>query len=85
MNTDNMSILGLTLDFGPFQIMDYYDPTYICNHSDVGGRKLYKPLTQKRSILTKRKNRLRIPSTAFSRHYKPRQTRHQSLGINRSG
>jgi uncharacterized protein YdiU (UPF0061 family) len=49
MNTDNMSILGLTLDFGPFQIMDYYDPTYISNHSDVAGRKLCKSLIQKQS------------------------------------
>jgi len=34
MNTDNMSILGLTIDYGPFQFMDAYDPGHICNHSD---------------------------------------------------
>jgi uncharacterized protein YdiU (UPF0061 family) len=38
MNTDNMSILGLTLDYGPFQFMDAYDPGHICNHTDRGGR-----------------------------------------------
>ncbi len=38
MNTDNMSILGLTLDYGPFQFMDAYDPDHICNHSDHQGR-----------------------------------------------
>ncbi|KAJ3014143.1 hypothetical protein HKX48_005315 [Thoreauomyces humboldtii] len=38
MNTDNMSILGLTLDYGPFQFLDRYDPEYICNHSDHSGR-----------------------------------------------
>jgi len=38
MNTDNMSILGLTLDYGPFGFMDAYDPTFICNHSDEQGR-----------------------------------------------
>ena len=38
MNTDNMSILGLTLDYGPFGFMEDYDPGYICNHSDVQGR-----------------------------------------------
>lgn len=38
LNTDNMSILGLTMDYGPYQIMDYYDPGYICNHSDETGR-----------------------------------------------
>jgi uncharacterized protein YdiU (UPF0061 family) len=38
MNTDNMSILGLTLDYGPFGFMDAYDPDFICNHSDEQGR-----------------------------------------------
>ncbi|MBU1224068.1 MAG: YdiU family protein [Gammaproteobacteria bacterium] len=38
MNTDNMSILGLTLDYGPFGFLDAFDPGYVCNHSDTGGR-----------------------------------------------
>ena len=38
MNTDNMSILGLTLDYGPYGFLDAYDPSYICNHSDHEGR-----------------------------------------------
>ena len=38
MNTDNMSILGLTIDYGPFQFLDAFDPTHICNHSDYQGR-----------------------------------------------
>ncbi len=38
MNTDNMSILGLTLDYGPFQFLDAFDPHHICNHSDDQGR-----------------------------------------------
>jgi uncharacterized protein YdiU (UPF0061 family) len=33
-----MSILGLTLDYGPFQFLDGYDPAHICNHSDTQGR-----------------------------------------------
>ena len=41
MNTDNMSILGLTIDYGPFQFMDGFDPSHICNHSDTGGRYAY--------------------------------------------
>lgn len=41
MNTDNMSILGLTLDYGPYGFMEAYDPTYICNHSDHDGRYAY--------------------------------------------
>ena len=38
MNTDNMSILGLTIDYGPFQFLDAFDPAHICNHSDTQGR-----------------------------------------------
>ncbi len=38
MNTDNMSILGLTIDYGPFQFLDAFDPDHICNHSDRAGR-----------------------------------------------
>jgi serine/tyrosine/threonine adenylyltransferase len=38
MNTDNMSILGLTIDYGPFQFLDGFDPRHICNHSDTSGR-----------------------------------------------
>ncbi|MHB1677098.1 MAG: protein adenylyltransferase SelO [Sulfuriferula sp.] len=38
MNTDNMSLLGLTLDYGPFGFLDHYDPGFICNHSDEMGR-----------------------------------------------
>ena len=38
MNTDNMSILGITLDYGPFGFIDDYDPGFICNHSDHNGR-----------------------------------------------
>ncbi len=41
MNTDNMSILGLTLDYGPFQFMDAFDPGHVCNHSDRLGRYAY--------------------------------------------
>lgn len=41
MNTDNMSILGLTLDYGPFGFMEAYNPGHICNHSDDLGRYSY--------------------------------------------
>jgi uncharacterized protein YdiU (UPF0061 family) len=41
MNTDNMSILGLTIDYGPFQFLDAFDPGHICNHSDAQGRYAY--------------------------------------------
>ncbi len=38
MNTDNMSILGETIDYGPFGFIDTYDPMFICNSSDSQGR-----------------------------------------------
>jgi uncharacterized protein YdiU (UPF0061 family) len=41
LNTDNMSILGLTLDYGPFGFMEAFNPRHICNHSDDLGRYAY--------------------------------------------
>jgi uncharacterized protein YdiU (UPF0061 family) len=41
MNTDNMSILGLTIDYGPFQFLDAFVPGHVCNHSDHQGRYAY--------------------------------------------
>ena len=38
MNTDNMSVLGLTLDYGPYGFLDEYDAGFICNHTDSEGR-----------------------------------------------
>jgi uncharacterized protein YdiU (UPF0061 family) len=42
MNTDNMSILGLTLDYGPFGFMEAFDAGHVCNHSDHQGRYTYR-------------------------------------------
>ena len=38
MNTDNMSIHGITFDYGPYGFLDDYEPGFICNHSDYQGR-----------------------------------------------
>ena len=38
MNTDNMSILGITLDYGPYGFLDDYDAGFICNHTETGGQ-----------------------------------------------
>ncbi len=38
MNTDNMSMAGLTIDYGPFAFLDDYDFNYTCNHTDTQGR-----------------------------------------------
>ncbi|KAI0649278.1 hypothetical protein C8Q79DRAFT_903782 [Trametes meyenii] len=42
INTDNVSILGLTIDYGPYAFMDVFDSFHICNHSDDSGRYAYK-------------------------------------------
>ncbi|AXX91703.1 hypothetical protein CPU12_10815 [Malaciobacter molluscorum LMG 25693] len=41
MNTDNMSVDGISIDYGPFSFMDYFEKHYICNHTDVEGRYSY--------------------------------------------
>ena len=38
MNTDNMSIHGITFDYGPYAFLDDFIPNYICNRSDHSGR-----------------------------------------------
>lgn len=39
MNTDNFSILGLTIDYGPYGYLDAYDPEYTPNTTDIPGRR----------------------------------------------
>ncbi len=39
MNTDNMSILGLTIDYGPYGWVDNFDPTWTPNTTDAQGRR----------------------------------------------
>ncbi len=41
LNTDNMSVLGLTIDYGPFGFLDGFNANHICNHSDHQGRYAY--------------------------------------------
>ena len=42
LNTDNMSMMGLTIDYGPYGFLEHYDPKFICNHSDDQGRYRYE-------------------------------------------
>ncbi|XP_058073429.1 uncharacterized protein LOC131222395 isoform X2 [Magnolia sinica] len=39
LNTDNMSVLGLTIDYGPFGFLDAFDPSYTPNTTDLPGRR----------------------------------------------
>src|SRR5439155_15361629 len=43
LNTDNMSVLGVTLDYGPYGFLDGYDAGFISNHSDTEGRYAFDP------------------------------------------
>jgi serine/tyrosine/threonine adenylyltransferase len=42
MNTDNMSLMGLTIDYGPYGFLDKFDIDHICNHSDTNRRYSYR-------------------------------------------
>jgi uncharacterized protein YdiU (UPF0061 family) len=42
MNTDNMSILGITIDYGPFAFMGYFNPRLVSNYSDNEARYRYE-------------------------------------------
>lgn len=42
LNTDNTSIFGLSIDFGPFAFLDNFDPSYTPNHDDHMLRYSYK-------------------------------------------
>lgn len=88
MNTDNFSITGATLDFGPYGFLDRYDPYLICNHSDHNGR--YAWYLQP-SVGFWNLNALAhalspiIPVTALKQslaEYEPTLTAHYDLGMN---
>jgi serine/tyrosine/threonine adenylyltransferase len=42
LNTDNTSILGLSMDYGPFAFLDNFDPAYTPNHDDHSLRYSYR-------------------------------------------
>ncbi|DAZ94836.1 TPA: hypothetical protein N0F65_012525 [Lagenidium giganteum] len=42
LNTDNMSIVGDTLDYGPYGFMKHFNPAHVCNSSDSDGRYRYE-------------------------------------------
>jgi len=41
LNTDNMSIMGITIDYGPFAFLEHFDPDFTPNGSDGGARYTY--------------------------------------------
>jgi uncharacterized protein YdiU (UPF0061 family) len=83
MNTDNMSITGLTIDYGPFGFMEEFNPDFICNHSDSYGRYAFnlQPAVglwnlqalavtmQPFFSLKKAKDIIQLYSTSFSEEY----------------
>ncbi|XP_033732941.1 protein adenylyltransferase SelO, mitochondrial-like isoform X2 [Pecten maximus] len=93
LNTDNMSICGVTIDYGPYGFMDRYDPDFICNASDDGGRYTYQKQPEickwncqklaeaiKEAIpLSETEKELGIFDEEFSRHYTQKMRR--KLGL----
>lgn len=65
MNTDNLSLLGLTLDYGPYGYLERLQPQQVYNHSDGGGRYRYdqQPLAALWSLF-RLANALQLPSLA---------------------
>jgi uncharacterized protein YdiU (UPF0061 family) len=54
MNTDNLSILGLTIDYGPYGWIDAYDPDWTPNTTDAGGRRYrfgWQPATARWNLM----------------------------------
>ena len=101
MNTDNMSILGLTLDYGPYGWVEDYDPEWTPNTTDAQGRR-YRfgtqmqvaywnlvRLAQALSPLFEDAAPLQAGLEAFQRHYSAEQRRHLvaklGLGEHRPG
>ncbi|MBY6187461.1 YdiU family protein [Marinobacter hydrocarbonoclasticus] len=62
LNSDNMSILGETFDYGPFAFMNTFNPGYVCNHSDHEGRYAFH---QQPGIGLWNLNRLAVPLTPW--------------------
>lgn len=42
LNTDNMSMVNLTIDFGPFAFIDYFSKDYVSNATDEHERYSYR-------------------------------------------
>ena len=62
MNTDNMSIMGLTMDYSRFGFLDKYNPNYASNGEDIEGRYRFK---QQPHIALWNLTRLTEPFTAL--------------------
>jgi uncharacterized protein YdiU (UPF0061 family) len=80
MNTDNMSIAGLTIDYGPYAFLDDYDHDYICNHTDAYGRYSFgnqpaighwnlKALMQAFAPLSDEVELVRLLEHTYAKHY----------------
>ena len=50
MNTDNFSITGLTIDYGPYAFMEAFESGFIPNHSDPAGPLRLRPAARHRAV-----------------------------------
>jgi uncharacterized protein YdiU (UPF0061 family) len=79
MNTDNFSMAGLTIDYGPYAFMDYFEKNCICNHTDDEGRYSYNNqpsiarwnllvLAEALEAITNKENLLEYVNSFFPQH-----------------
>jgi uncharacterized protein YdiU (UPF0061 family) len=99
MNTDNMSILGLTIDYGPYGWLDNYDPDWTPNTTDAQNRRYrygnqpavahwnLQQLAQSLATLTEEVEPLQAALDHYAAHFQLRWTAMMSdkLGIDNSG
>jgi uncharacterized protein YdiU (UPF0061 family) len=95
MNTDNLSVLGVTIDYGPYGFLDTYDPDFTPNTTDFQGRRyryahqpgigqwnLYR-FAMALSPLLSAPQRLEAPLAAYVEHFEThwRERMARRLGV----
>lgn len=94
LNTDNMSIMGLTVDYGPYAFEEHFDPDFTPNGSDGGGRYTYarqpamckwnlQKLSQALSVHLPDNTETELLNTAWDKTYNEMYSKfmHQKFGL----
>ena len=78
LNTDNMSVTGLTLDYGPFGFMERYDPGYTPNASDDSSRYSFEAQPERCRYNIQKLSEALQPVRATRRRRRRRRRRQQN-------
>ena len=84
LNTDNMSIIGATIDYGPYGFMDFFDRHYTPNHSDKFGRYSFAKLLSKKPKRDSQMESLKVSRNfrkLASKRCKSTNNRHRFRGM----